>query len=96
VAQAYDETSNSELTILAIGVDGMSTAKVLPIVLDSWLAASGAGVTQQKVTLGGQEFTRVDYGDEGAMDYVRTSGDAVIVITTPDPAQAAAAAAALP
>ena len=96
VAQAYDDTSNSELTIMAIGVDGMSSAKLLPIVLDSWLAASGAGVTQQKVTLGGTEFTRVDYGDEGSMDYVGTKGDAVIVITTPDPAQAAAAAAALP
>jgi hypothetical protein len=77
-------------------VDGLSSAKVLPIVLDSWLAASGAGVTRQTVTLAGKEFTRVDYGDEGPMDYVGTNGDAVIVITTADPAVAAATAAALP
>ena len=96
VAQAYDETAASDLSILAVGVNGLSAAKVLPIVLDSWLAASGAGVTRTPVTLAGKQFTRVDYGDEGPMDYVGVSGDAVIVITTSDPAAAAAAVAALP
>ncbi len=96
VAQAYDETAASDLSILAVGVDGLGVDKVLPIVMDSWLSASGAGVTRQPVTLAGKQFTRIDYGDEGPMDYVGTSGDAVIVITTADPAVAAATVAALP
>lgn len=96
VAQAYDETGASELSIMAMGVDGLSPAKVLPLVLDSWLAASGAGVTREQVTMAGKEFTRVDRGDQLAMDYVTTRGDAVIVITTADPAEAEAVAAALP
>jgi hypothetical protein len=96
VAQAYDETAESDLSILAVAVNGLPAAKVFPIVLDSWLAATGAGVTQDKVTLGGIEFTRVDYGDKGALDYVGTKNEVVIVITTSDPAVAAAAAAALP
>jgi hypothetical protein len=96
IAQAYDETATSDLSILAVGVDGLGAAKVLPIVLGPWLAASGAGVTKEPVTLAGKEFTRVDYGDEGPMDYVGTNGDAVIVITTADPAVAAATVAALP
>ncbi len=96
VAQAYDESGASELSIMAIGVDGLTPAKVLPLVLDSWLAASGPGVTRQQVTLAGKEFTRVDRGDQLAMDYVTTRGDAVIVITTADPAEAEAVAAALP
>ena len=95
VAQAYDETAASDLSIMAWGVDGLSAAKVLPIV-DLYLAASGAGVTRAPVTLAGKEFTRIDYGDEGPMDYVGTNGDAVIVITTADPDVAAATVAALP
>ena len=86
----------SDLSIMAMGVDGLSPAKVLPLVLDSWLAASGAGVTREQVTMAGKEFTRVDRGDQLAMDYVTTRGDAVIVITTADPAEAEAVAAALP
>jgi hypothetical protein len=96
VAQAYDETATTDLSIMAIGVDGLSAAKVVPIVLDSWLAASGAGVTREPVTLAGHAFTRVDYGDEGPMHYVGENGDAVIWITTTDPAEAEAVAAALP
>jgi hypothetical protein len=96
VASAYDESGTSELTVMAIGVDGLSGAKVVPIVLDSWLAASGAGVTREQVTLAGHTFTRVDYGDEGPMHYVGLVGNAVIWITTADPAEAKAVAAALP
>jgi hypothetical protein len=96
VAQAYDATGTSDLTLMAISVDGMPIAKVKGLVMDSWLAASGAGVTTSTVTMSGHEFTKVDYGDEGAMDYVLTDPDKVIVITTSDPAVAAQAAAALP
>ncbi|MEI7743222.1 MAG: hypothetical protein WCK58_05655 [Chloroflexota bacterium] len=96
VAQAYDATGASDLTLLAVAVDGMSIDKVTELVLDSWLAASGAGVTRTQITLGGQAWTQVDYGDEGARDYVRAQGGVVFVVTSSDPAVAAQAAAALP
>jgi hypothetical protein len=96
VAQAYDETAESDLSMLAVAVDGLGGGKVRTFVMETWLSATGAGITTDTVTLGGTEFTRVDYGDDGPMDYVTTRGDVVLVINTADPALAAAAAAALP
>lgn len=96
VAQAYDETAESDLSMLAVAVDGMTGDKVRTFVMETWLSATGAGITTDTVTLGGTEFTRVDYGDDGPMDYVTTRGDVVFVINTADPALAATAAAALP
>lgn len=96
VAQAYDETAESDLSLLAVGVDGMAQDKVLAFVLESWLAATGAGVKIDTVTLSGRELTRINYGDEGSLDYVTTKGAVVIVITTADPDLAALAVAALP
>jgi hypothetical protein len=96
VAQAYDDASGSDLTLLAVAVDGMEIAKVRELVIGSWLAATGPGVTTSEVTLSGHAFTRIDYGDEGAIDYLTTKGSTVIVITTADPSLAQQAAAALP
>ena len=66
------------------------------MVLETLLAASGDGVTKDTVTLAGQAWTRIDYGDGGTLDYVLTDGANVIVITTADAALAEQAAAALP
>jgi hypothetical protein len=96
VAQAYDSNSQSDLSILAVTVDGMPIDKTQALVMEAWLTATGTGVTRSTVTLGGKEWTRVDYGDGGTMDYVRSSDPNVFVITTADPALAAQAAAALP
>jgi hypothetical protein len=97
VAQAYDESATpSDLTILVVEVKGMPIETMRKLVLDSWLAASGAGVTSGDVTLGGHQFTRFDYGDEGTKDYVAASNGHVLVITTADAALAEQAAAALP
>lgn len=96
VAQAYDETAESDLSILAVSVDGMSEDKVTAFVLQSWLSATGAGVTIDTATLSGRELTRIDYGDGGALDYVTRQGAIVIVITTASPDLAAQAVAALP
>src|SRR5215204_4030067 len=96
VAQAYDETQAADLSILAVTVDGLDAAAVEEIVLDSWLAASGAGVARETVTLGGRSFTQVDYGDDGTSDYVLAEDDAVIVITTASAELAEATADALP
>ncbi len=96
VAQAYDETGESDLSILAMAVDGMDLAKVQDLVLDSWLAASGAGVNRTTVTLAGDEWVLLDYGDDGTKDWVRAKGDVVYVITTASDALAEQAAAAIP
>ena len=96
VAQAYDESAASDLSLMAFTVQGMAVDKTLKIVMDSWLSASGAGVKTDKASLGGRSFTRVDYGDGGAFDYVLAEKSVVIIITTSDPALAAQAAAALP
>jgi len=92
VADAYDDSGNSDLQLQVLTVDGMPIAKTKALVLDSWLSASGAGVTHDKVTLAGKEWERIDYHDDGPKDYVRTDGDDVIVITSSDPAQAEQAA----
>ena len=96
VAQAYDETAEADLSILAVRVDGMSEDKVTAFVLQSWLSANGAGVKTDTTTMSGRELTRIDYGDGGRIDYVTTRGAIVIVITTANPDLAAQAVAALP
>lgn len=95
-ADAYDPNDTSDLTILAVTVNGMDVAKVRQLIMDTWLAASGAGVTKTDVTLGGKAYTKVDLGDQGRVDYVRTADNVVFVITTADEALAGQAAALLP
>jgi hypothetical protein len=95
-AQVYDESSASDLSIFVVEVKGMPLETMRQLVLDSWLAASGAGVVSSEVTLGGHKFTLYDYGDEGTKDYVAAADGHVLVITTADPVLAGQAAAALP
>lgn len=96
VAQAYDVTATADLSLLAISVKGMKRDALKALALDAWLAATGAGVKLDTATLAGVEFTRVDYGDGGAKDYVLAEADLVIIIETADAALAEQAAAALP
>jgi hypothetical protein len=96
IAQAYDASQNSPLNLLAVKVNGMDITKVRQMVIDSWLAGSGAGVTQTPTTLAGKDWTKIDLGDGGDIDYVRTNDGVVFVITTSDAAQAAQAAAQMP
>jgi hypothetical protein len=96
VAQAYDELGASDLSILLVTVDGMPVEQTQAMVLDVWLAATGPGVTQEPVELAGKTFTRIDYGDDGLVDYVRNEGEVVLVITTADPDLAEETAAAMP
>jgi hypothetical protein len=96
VAQAYDEFGESDLSILAVTVDGLSIAQTRGLVLGVWLAATGPGVTQEPIELAGRSFTRIDYGDGGRISYVLAEDPVVLVISTADPALAEATAAALP
>ncbi len=95
-AQAHDATGALDLTILALRVTGMKSATLQKIVLDTWLSATGPGVKTSAITLGGQAFTKVDYGDGGPLSYITARGDLVIVIETAVPDLATKAAAALP
>ena len=96
IAQAYDEIGDSDLSILAATVSGMPVKDVQELLETSWLAATGVGVDRTTVTLGGEKWTRIDLGDGGTQDYVRSAGDIVYVITTADAALAEQAAAAIP
>ena len=96
VAQAIDEAGVADLSVLAVTVDGLPAAQTRDIVLENWLSASGDGVTRDIVTLDGREWTRIDYGDGGTLDYVFTDGPNVVVITTADAALAEQTAVALP
>jgi hypothetical protein len=81
--------------VQVVTVDGMGIAKIKALVLDSWLSASGAGVTHDTVKLDGKDWERIDYHDNGPKDYVRTDGNDVLVITTSDQAEAEKAAAGI-
>jgi hypothetical protein len=98
IANAYPDDPNgtSDLSVMAVSVKGLPVEQTRDLVLDVWLAATGPGVTQDTVQLAGKSFTRIDYGDEGIMDYVLLKGDVVIDIATADAALAEQAAAALP
>lgn len=96
IAQAYDETGTLQASLVAFRVPGMPASKLAPIVVDTWLSGSSAGVVTSKVTLGGRELTKVTYGSGGPSAYVRESGEAVIVIDTTDAALAGTIAALLP
>ena len=96
VAQAWDGAGASDLSVMAVTVDGLPAGQTRDMVLETLLAASGDGVTKDTVTLDGKAWTRIDYGDGGTLDYVLTDGANVIVITTADAALAEQTAAALP
>jgi hypothetical protein len=95
-AQAFDELNVSDLFILAFRVEGMDLTKVQDLVLSSWLAASGAGITRTPVTFGEDEWILVDYGDDLTKEWVRAADGHVFVISTADEALAEQAAAAIP
>jgi hypothetical protein len=95
-AQAYDETGAIDLYMIAFGVPGVPGSKLAPVILDTWLSATGAGVTTKTEAIGGKEVTTVDYGDQGSKAYVHTTANGVVVVQTADAALAAQAIAAIP
>jgi hypothetical protein len=95
LAEADDDSGAGALTMMVVTVDGLPADRTKKLVVDSWLNATGPGVTSDTVTLNGKEWNRFDYGDENPKDYVRVEGNNVIVITTADPSVAEQAAAAL-
>ncbi len=96
LAYGYDAIGDSDLVITVFAVDGMKLDALRQLVLDSWLSASGAGITTDSVTLSGVKVTSVDRSDGGPIDYVLTRNGDVITISTADAGLAAQAVAALP
>ena len=96
IAQAYDATSNVDLTVLGFRVPGVSAAKLKPAVLQTWLLAGATGVTTKETTVSGIHITEVSYGGATSISYVALRKDAVIVVQSGDAVLAAAALAALP
>lgn len=95
-AEAYDASGSIDLSIVAFRAVGMDGPKLQQIVLETWLAANGTGVTTKVITLGGRSVTQVDYGDAGSTPYLAVSGDVVVVIDTKDASLAAEVAASIP
>ena len=89
VRGAASSTSNTAVTLIAAPATGVR-------LYITGLQCYNSGATTSTITLGGREFTRIDYGDGGSMSYVTTDGDIVIVIETSDADLATQAAAALP
>jgi hypothetical protein len=86
VAQAYDDAGAVDVSIIAFRLPGKDGTKLRDAVVETWLSADAAGVTKSNVTLAGKPFEKIDYGDQGTVEYVYTGSDYVIVVDTSDPA----------
>jgi hypothetical protein len=86
LAQAFDETQAVDINIFGFRLPGVAGTKLRGAVVDTWLSAGATGVKRSNVRLAGKTLTKVDYGDGGAIDYVYSGADFVIVIETSDPA----------
>lgn len=84
IAQAFDETGGLDVSIIGFRLPNAEEAKLRAAIVETWLSAGNEGVTQTEVTLGGRKLTRIDYGDQGTVEYVYAKGDTVIVIDTAD------------
>jgi hypothetical protein len=96
IAQASDQAGTLGVTVLGFRLPGVSSAKLLPVVLRTWLFAGATGVTTADKTVSGVAVTQVTYGGDTSVSYVAARKDSVIVIQSKDAALAAAAVAALP
>jgi hypothetical protein len=87
-AEAYDPTSTVDVDLIALRVKGIPTAQLRQELLKSWLAADPSAITTTNKTIGGKAVVAMDYVDPAYADYVFEQGDAVVVLTTSDPAVA--------
>jgi hypothetical protein len=84
VARALDDSGSTDVAVYGFRLPKFDPAKLKAAVLEAWLGATEAGVKQTTVTLGGKRVTKVEYGGDGATDYVYSTADHVIVIDTSD------------
>ena len=84
VAQAYDDTGSILASIVGFRLPDADGAKLRAAIVETWLSAGNDGVTTSTVELGGKSLTKIDYGDDGTVEYVYGKDDYVIVIDTSD------------
>jgi hypothetical protein len=84
IGVAYDASGTVDLSIIGFRIAGISPNKLLPIVLETWLANQAPGITTTHVDLSGTPVTQVSYGVTGANEYVFIYHDAVFVVETAD------------
>jgi hypothetical protein len=84
IGYGYDASGTVDLTIIGFRIAGISPDVLRPIVLRTWLANEGPGVTTTQANLGGNPVTQVSYGDSGADEYLFVFKDAVFVVETAD------------
>ncbi len=95
IGVAYDGSGSVDLSIIAFRISGISTDKLEPLVLHTWLANQVPGVKTTQVKLSGTAVTQVSYGDSGAEEYLFKFHDAVFVVETADATLATDAVAAV-
>jgi hypothetical protein len=81
-AQAYDETSTIDLSIVGFRLANGDGARLKTAIIDTWLSAGASGVKRSEVKLSGKSFTKIDYGDAGTIEYVYGGPDYVLVLDT--------------
>jgi len=84
IGYGYDASGTVDLTIIGFRIAGISPEVLRPIVLRTWLANEGPGVTTTQVNLAGNPLTQVSYGDSGADEYLFVFKDSVFVVETAD------------
>jgi hypothetical protein len=94
-AEAFDESGTVNVAIRGFRLPGVDPAKLHAAIVETWLSSTAAGVKTDQVTIAGKPVTRIDYGDQSALEYVVQVGDVVIVVEADDPAVAKAVIAAL-
>ncbi len=94
-AEAYDPTSTVDVDIIALRASGITAAQLRPELIKSWMATDATGITRSDKTIGGKAVVALEYVDQGFVDYVFERGDAVVVLTTSDPALAGRVVSAL-
>jgi hypothetical protein len=91
IAEAYDPTDATDIDVNAFRVKGVTATQLRQAVVLAWLGADASGITTSQATVGGKKVSVIDYGDGGSKDYLYEQSEAVIVVTTEDPAIAAEA-----
>jgi hypothetical protein len=95
IGYGYDASGTVDLTIIGFRISGIGPEVLRPIVLRTWLANEGPGVTTTQVNLAGNPVAQVSYGDSGADEYLFVFKDSVFVVETADSDLATQAVAAI-
>ena len=84
-AEAFDESGTTTVAIRGFRLPGVDAAKLRAAIVETWLSSKAEGVKTDQVTVAGKTVTKIDYGDESALEYVYQMGDISIVIESDDP-----------